>query len=150
MDIEQPTTHRIDGILKQLDTLGYRDTVQRRAVVESIAKRPGSFTAQEIADELADRGIGRATVFRAINVLQDMGLLNRLHVGDECHRYTLCDGHHHHHHLVCTGCGQVYPFETCTVDTEAGEIARKFGFTIKGHHLDVYGRCETCETVAVA
>ena len=144
MTTEVPTTSRVDGILQKLDTLGYRDTVPRRLVVESIALRTGSFTAQEIADELSDQGIGRATVFRTINVLQEMGLLNRLHVGEECHRYTLCDGHHHHH-LVCTGCGQVYPFETCTVDSQAGEIAKQFGFTIKGHHLDVYGQCQACE-----
>jgi Fur family ferric uptake transcriptional regulator len=132
-----------DEILARLERLGYRDTGPRRAVVEAVCARPSSFTAQEIADELAARKIGRATVFRAIAVLQELGYLSRLHVGEECHRYALC-APTHHHHLVCTSCGQVYPFETCTVEAEAAKAAEQVRFAVHGHHVDVYGQCAAC------
>jgi Fur family ferric uptake transcriptional regulator len=140
---ERPRAKLVEEILGRLERMGYRDTAPRRAIVEETCSRDGSFTAQEIADELSARGIGRATVFRAMAVLQELGYLSRLHVGEECHRYTLCDATHHHH-LVCTSCGQVYPFETCTIEEEAAKAAARFQFAVKGHHVDVYGQCAAC------
>jgi Fur family transcriptional regulator, ferric uptake regulator len=134
---------KADEILGRLERLGYRDTGPRRAVVEAVCARPSSFTAQEVADELAPRRIGRATVFRAIAVLQELGYLSRLHVGEECHRYALCDATHHHH-LVCTSCGQVYPFESCTVEESAAVAAERVQVAVPGHHGDVYGPCAAC------
>lgn len=130
-------------ILARLESIGLRQTAPRRAVVEAVCARDASFTTQDIADELTDRGIGRATVFRAIATLQELGYLSRLHVGEECHRYTLCEPTHHHH-LVCTSCGQVFPFESCTVEEEAEAAAERLGFAIRGHHVDVYGQCAVC------
>lgn len=141
--VESTTERRAEDILGRLERLGYRDTAPRRAIVEAVCARDGSFTAQEIAAELADRGIGRATVFRAMGVLQELGYLSRLHVGEECHRYTLCDATHHHH-LVCTSCGQVYPFAACSVEEAAGKAAARVQFAVHGHHVDVYGRCAAC------
>jgi Fur family ferric uptake transcriptional regulator len=134
---------RHDEILARLERMGYRDTGPRRTVVEAVCARTGAFTAQDVADELASQGIGRATVFRALAVLQELGYLSRLHVGEECHRYTLCDATHHHH-LVCTSCGQVYPFQTCTVEEEASKAAAQVQFEVHGHHVDVYGQCAAC------
>jgi len=133
----------VDEILTRLQASGRRGTGPRRAIVEAIAGRRGAFTAQEIADELAPSGVGRATVFRTLGVLQELGHVTRLHVGSECERYALCDGSHHHH-LVCTTCGGVFPIDSCTVDEAAAEAARKIGFAVEGHHLDVYGRCAAC------
>lgn len=130
-------------ILLQLERRGFRQTGPRRAVVEAVCRREGSFTTQEVADELAAGGVGRATVFRAIATLQELGYLSRLHVGEECHRYTLCEPTHHHH-LVCTSCGQVFPFESCTVEVEAEAAAGRLGFAVRGHHVDVYGECAAC------
>lgn len=133
-----------DQIVAHLQQLGHRDTRPRRAVVEAISRRRGgAFSAQDIADELADRGIGRATVFRTVNTLQQLGYVSRLHIGGECDRYTVCDGSHHHH-LVCTGCGDVFPIESCSVDESAATAAHEIGFSIQGHHVDVFGRCATC------
>lgn len=132
-----------EEILARLEGLGLRQSAPRRAVVEAVCAHEGSFTTQEIADDLAEQGIGRATVFRAIATLQELGYLSRLHVGEECHRYTLCEATHHHH-LVCTSCGQVYPFESCSVEAEAEAAARRLGFSVRGHHVDVFGQCAAC------
>jgi Fur family ferric uptake transcriptional regulator len=133
----------VDLILKRLQQSGRRDTGPRRAIVSTIASRRGAFTAQEIADELAPRGVGRATVFRTLAALQELGHVARLHVGAECERYALCDGSHHHH-LVCTGCGDVFPIDECAVDDLTARAASQIGFAVEGHHLDVYGRCAAC------
>lgn len=143
MESGRARTTSADAILSRLERLGYRDTTPRRAVVEAVCQQPGSFTAQQIADELLPTGVGRATVFRAIAVLQELGFLSRLHVGEECHRYTLCD-ESHHHHMVCTTCGQVFPFEACSVELATADIARRQGFSVKGHSLDIFGECAAC------
>src|SRR5919201_5888681 len=135
---------RSDEILARLERLGYRDTGPRRAVVEAVCARPSSFTAQEVADELAPRKVGRATVFRAIALLQELGYLSRLHVGEECHRYALCDATHHHH-FVCTACGRVFPFDECEVEKTAAGAAGRLGFAVAGHHVDIFGSCAACQ-----
>ena len=145
-----PTAERV---LEQLAEVGYRETAARRAVVEHIAQQPASFTAQDVCLELEARGVGRATVFRTINLLVELNVLNRIHAarahggrghgGDGCHRYTFCEPIHHHH-LVCDDCGQVFPLEGCPVDREIAATARGFGFEVTGHHVEVFGRCRDC------
>jgi Fur family ferric uptake transcriptional regulator len=139
----------VERILADLTEAGYRDTGPRRAVVEAIVRRDGAFTVQEVVDELARRGIGRATVFRTVNTLEALGYVSRLHVGQGCDRYALCDGSHHHH-LVCVSCGDVYPLKECGVEAAAAAAARRVGFRVEGHHVDVYGRCATCSEEAAA
>jgi Fur family ferric uptake transcriptional regulator len=137
----------VESLLSRLQAAGYRDTGPRRAVVEAISRRGGAFTVQEVVEELAGQGIGRATVFRTVNTLEELGYVSRLHVGEGCDRYALCDGSHHHH-LVCTGCGEVFPLEECGVEAAAAAAASRVGFQVEGHHVDVYGRCATCSEVA--
>ncbi|MBM4418636.1 MAG: transcriptional repressor [Chloroflexi bacterium] len=133
----------IDTILVSLQQSGHRDTRPRRAIVEVIVGRQGAFTAREIVAEMAPHGFGRATVYRTLAALQSLGYVTRLHVGPECDRYTISDGSHHHH-LVCTACGAVFPIAGCEVEQAAHTVARRIGFAVDGHHLDVYGRCATC------
>jgi Fur family ferric uptake transcriptional regulator len=133
-----------DDILDHLQRLGHNRSDRRRAVVEAVCARGGSFAAQEIADQLAARGIGRATVYRTLGVMQELGYLSRLHVGEECHRFALCDATHHHH-FVCTACGQVFPFDECEVEQTAARAAERLGFAVAGHHVDIYGRCAACQ-----
>lgn len=130
-------------LLAALRGAGLRSTSSRRAIVEQIARYGGSFTAQDVCRDLEPRGIGRATVFRTLNVLADLDLLNRLHIGGGCHSYSLCDPHHHHH-LVCTGCGQVIPLDVCLIDQQVRPLADEVGFLVEGHHMEVFGRCASC------
>ena len=133
----------LDDIMEALVARGYRATNSRRLIADAVAGRRTAFTAQEICDELARYGIGRATVFRTLNLLHELGLLNRLHIGDGCHSYTLCDARHHHH-LVCVACGSVYPLDECTVNREVQDVAARYGFVVEGHHMEVFGRCGHC------
>ncbi|MBI2940513.1 MAG: transcriptional repressor [Chloroflexi bacterium] len=135
-----------EGILATLTENGGRETASRRLIAQAVAGRSAAFTAQEIYEELAPRGVGRATVFRTLNLLHERGLLNRLHIGEGCHSYTLCEPQHHHH-LVCVRCGCVYPFGTpgdCTVVADVQRLAVRVGFVVEGHHVEVFGRCAEC------
>lgn len=133
-------------IRDQLSERGIRDTAQRRAVVEAAVRRQGRFTANDIVAELAPRGIGRATVFRALDLLVDVGILARLH-SDSHHAYTVC-GIEHHHHLVCVGCDAVEEIVSLSAERLVQRIAEDAGFEPQGHLLEIVGLCRACQAAA--
>ncbi len=122
---------------------GYRRTEPRRAVLRAILRHGGLFTAEELADGLRSAGIGRATVFRTIDVLADLGMLHRLHTGG-CHSYAVCP-RGHHHHLTCSICGRVESVAGCGLDEQLNRLAQSAGFAIEDHHLELTGRCSVCQ-----
>src|SRR3954468_13127072 len=105
---------RADWMLRRLDEEGQRLTGRRQLVVHAIANKPGSFTPEALVDELRPHGIGRATVYRALDVLERMGVLTRVHLG-ACHAFTVCD-EGHHHHLVCSSCSAVVPVDARIIE----------------------------------
>ena len=139
----QATETRASTIMQRLAEQGYRLTSRRAAIANAIASRPSQFTARELVDELEPHGIGRATVFRALDLLVQMGLLERLHGDLSCHSYTYC-ATEHHHHLVCTSCGQVTSVVAGTVERELRNLARQANFRPQGHHVEIYGHCQSC------
>jgi Fur family ferric uptake transcriptional regulator len=125
-----------------LSDAGYRLTEPRLAILQAIAAHPGSFTADDLADEVKNAGVGRATVFRTIEVLTDLEVLHRLH-SEGCHTYTVCPPGHHHH-LRCSICGRVESIDGCGLETEIARLARETGFAIEDHQLELTGRCAAC------
>ena len=79
---------RADWMLRRLAEHDLRMTGQRELVVRTIADKPGAFTAEALVDELRPRGVGRATVYRTLDVLERLGMLTRMHLGT-CHGYTV-------------------------------------------------------------
>ncbi|HEX6508329.1 MAG TPA: Fur family transcriptional regulator [Chloroflexota bacterium] len=121
---------------------GYRRTEPRRVILQAITHHAGPFTAESLADELRSSGVGRATVFRTIDVMTDLGMLHRLHTGG-CHGYTVCPPGHHHH-LTCSACGRVESVEGCGLDEQLARLAGNAGFAIEEHHLELSGLCADC------
>jgi Fe2+ or Zn2+ uptake regulation protein len=140
----QATDARANNILQRLSDLGYRLTSTRAAIADAIASRPTQFTARELVDELEPRGIGRATVFRALDLLVELGLLERLHGELSCHSYTYC-APEHHHHLVCTSCGQITSIVAGTVERELRNLARRARFRPERHQVEIFGLCYACQ-----
>jgi Fe2+ or Zn2+ uptake regulation protein len=130
-------------IRDQLNEHGIRDTAQRRAVVEEAVRRHGRFTANDIVAELAPRGIGRATVFRTLDLLAELGILSRLH-SDSHHAYTVC-GAEHHHHLVCERCDTVEEIVSDSAERLVARIAADAGFQPREHLLEIVGLCRACQ-----
>lgn len=134
---------RAEWLLHRLEGEGLRHTEQRATVVQAIADRPGAFTAEGLVDELRPGGIGRATVYRTIEVLERLGLLTRMHL-DNCHGYTVCE-EGHHHHLVCVDCGSVVQVDASGVEAEIRKLAEDLRFRVDTHTLEFSGRCEACQ-----
>jgi Fur family transcriptional regulator, ferric uptake regulator len=134
-------TQIIDRLAKE----GHRLTTPRQAIIKMVAPRQDHFSAQELWDEVRVNytGIGRATVFRTLDLLTELGVLNRIHAGDGCHRYTVCETTHHHH-MMCVGCGTVIPLEAAGIETQIRQMAAEAGFELMTHHLELVGRCAGC------
>ena len=133
------------SLLGALDRAGYRVTEARRSLAGLIATRDGHFTAGELlADARARRlGIGRATVFRTLEILEALGSVERLDLPSGDHAYVACE-RTHHHHVVCTGCGRTAEIEDAGLRIVVNEIAGRTGYRVDEHRLELFGQCPTC------
>jgi Fe2+ or Zn2+ uptake regulation protein len=136
----------IEPLLSALDRAGYRLTEPRRAVAELIVAREGHFSAADLmADARARRlGIGRATIFRALDLFTELNVLERLDLLSGEHAYVPCEPAGHHHHIVCSACGRVTEIQEVGLALE--EIQRRTGWQVESHRLELYGRCPRCRT----
>lgn len=136
--VRQPGLARV---IDRLEEAGHRATPPRLAVLAATAGEGDQFTAEEIARALPR--VGRATVFRTLKLLVEVGVLCRVLLDDGTLRYRWSPSGHHHH-LVCTTCGSVQDFTACDVPELVRGLATRAGFAVEGHWLDVYGRCSAC------
>lgn len=140
----------IEWILQRLDGEGYRVTGPRRTVLEGVVGHRAPFTSSELlsAIQRRDPSIGRATVFRTLDLLTRLGVVGRIHrdAGNgRCHAYLACDDSHHHH-LICNSCGTVTDFtEDKELDALARKIEQRTAFQVEGHRLELIGRCPACQ-----
>lgn len=137
----------LDFFAERLATHGYRLTGSRKEVLHVLAAAPDCFSTDEVLRGV--RHAGRATVFRTMRLLLDLGLVCRVVLEDGSRRYRLST-RGHHHHLVCTQCGRVQDFSNCDVSALIGELSRSTNYAIEGHWLEVYGRCLPCRTADAA
>jgi Fur family ferric uptake transcriptional regulator len=130
-----------------LEQAGYRSSAPRTAVVDALADVGCGVTAREIGDLLDRRGdrVGVASIYRALEVLESEGLVQRFDVGDTAARYepALPSGEHHHH-LVCERCGEVTAFEDEGLERAINRLARRVDFAINGHDVTLTGKCPEC------
>jgi Fur family ferric uptake transcriptional regulator len=124
---------------------GHRLTRPRRSVAELLARQGGTFTAADLLED-ADRHavpIGRATVFRALELFTELGLLERIDLPSGEHAYVACEPAHHHH-VVCRNCGQSVEVADSGLQSVVSEIARRSGYAIDNHRLELFGLCPAC------
>jgi Fur family ferric uptake transcriptional regulator len=140
----------IDDILKRH---GYRVTFPRRAILESIAGLPGHPGAKEIYLQINRQypDIGLTTVYRTVDLLVKLGLLNKFDFGDGMARYELVASFkEHHHHLVCLKCGNIINYNDFLAEEKEflkkleKILSKKFNFDITGHEIQFLGTCAKC------
>jgi len=141
----RPTQALIDA----LERARVRVTAPRRVVAGLIASRSGHFTA---ADLVADArrtapGIGRATVFRALDLFSTLRLVERVDLPGGDHAYVACEPAHHHH-AICTGCGRSFDIEDVGLADILAAIGQRTGFEVTAHRLEVFGCCRACRGAA--
>jgi len=120
-----------------------RVTAPRRALNDLIARRAGHFTANDlIADARhANQRVGRATVFRTLDLLVEQGQLERIDLPSGEHAYVSCAPQEHHHHVVCRRCGKSVEVEDSGLQSVVRQIAQTSGYTIDAHRLELFGLC---------
>ncbi len=139
---------RTTAVLRRVDADGRRHSTARATVIAAAMRRDQPFTAQDLVRVLAPRGIGRATVFRTLDLLVSLKVLSRIHGiehGARCIRYTACEPSHHHH-LVCRSCGRVEEIRASGLEQRIAALARARGFEPLGHGLEVQGVCVDCRS----
>lgn len=132
-----------------LNEKGFKLTFQRQAVLDVIVRHKGKHLSGEEIFELLKLkypGIGLATVYRTLPLLEKIGLLSTIHLNDDCTRYeyNYDNGQHSHHHLICLGCGSVFEVQDDLLETLEQQVHKKSSFIIKNHSVKFYGYCSKC------
>jgi len=132
-------------IVSAFETAGYRLTSPRRALASLIAARGGHFTAEDLLGESRRRrlGVTRATIFRSLDVLADLGVVERLDLPSGDHAFVACEPAHHHH-VVCSSCGRTTGVADPGLEKIADAIGRETGYRIDAHRLELFGLCPAC------
>jgi Fe2+ or Zn2+ uptake regulation protein len=135
-------------IVERLRSGDQRYTTNRRAVVEVLERSDRPLTIPQILEHRPD--LAQSSVYRNLAVLEDTGVVHRVHSSDDFARYELAeDLAGHHHHLICSACGSVADF-TVSADVEEtltsalDRVASATGFQPEHHRLDLVGLCDSC------
>lgn len=141
----------LGDLREKLSERGYKMTPQRKEILKIFVEKGGHMSAEDVYSVLRenDSEIGLATVYRALDLLSELGILVRLDFGDGCARYELNTADpklHHHHHLICLKCKKVIEFEEDLLDELEANIAKKSGFQILNHEVKFFGYCSDCRT----
>jgi Fur family ferric uptake transcriptional regulator len=136
----------VETLWAQLAGRGFKRTRPRQVVLAEVASRRTPFTAAAIVDAVQRQvpGIGRATVFRTLDLLAGLGVLHP--IDDSAHggqAYLVCEPAHHHH-LICSACKTVADFVESELEARIAAVARSQAFQLEGHRLELYGRCAAC------
>ncbi len=136
-----------DHAREALAEAGHRTSAPREAVIDAIDSLGCSVTAREISESLRRSGgeVGLASIYRALELLERLGLIKRFDVGEGVARYEPAhpDGHHHHH-VVCDSCGTVEPFEDEGLEQAIHRLSDRVSFEVAAHDVTLHGECPAC------
>jgi Fur family ferric uptake transcriptional regulator len=131
-----------------LAAAGHKRGGARRAVLELLDAQQCALTAVEMEDALrvAERRVSRASVYRILEELEGLRLVQRVETGQAMVRYERVCEHdeHHHHHLVCDGCGLVMPFSDEALEQAISSLSRRVPLTVSEHEIVLRGECRDC------
>lgn len=136
-----------DHALATLLAAGYRRGGARTAVVEALARHDCAVTALQLDDEMRRRKppVGRASIYRALEQLEELGLVLRIEMtrGTAAYERVAPNGHHHHH-AICRSCGRMETFEDRDLERVIDRVSGRTSFDISEHDVVLRGLCESC------
>ncbi|PIQ83584.1 MAG: transcriptional repressor [Candidatus Omnitrophica bacterium CG11_big_fil_rev_8_21_14_0_20_63_9] len=137
---------RLEQVEQQLKQQGVRLTAERRTVVRR-ALAFLHFTAEELVKDVhkADSTIGRATIYRTLALLQDVGMIDKHDFRYGPPNYEVMSAKSHHDHLMCVACGEIIEFQEPRVEALQEEVVQRFGYHLVSHTHKLYGVCRTCQ-----
>ena len=130
-----------------LAAAGHKRGGARRAVVELLDAQQCALTAVEIEDALRgeQRRVSRASVYRILDELERLGLVQRVETGQAMVRYErVCEHEEHHHHLVCDECGVVMPFSDKALESAIETLSERVPLKVSEHEIVLHGSCQDC------
>jgi len=131
-----------------LATRGLRLTQERAAILEEVYSSHLHFDGDELAARLVNRPgavrVSRATVYRALRLMVEAGLLRRVARPNGREVYEHDYGYPQHDHFICRVCGELIEFQNGAISQILDEVAAKNSFRVSGHRLEVYGLCSKC------
>jgi Fur family transcriptional regulator, ferric uptake regulator len=135
------------NLQEKLNQKGLRLTHPRQVVISILETATVPLSPQTIHQRALEQNekVGLVTVYRTLDLLDEFGLVRRVHSQDECHGYLLASPGHHHH-LVCRSCKQAVEFigsEDLSVIVQ--RVERQTGYQVSDHLLELYGLCPTCQ-----
>lgn len=136
---------------EKLKATGFKITPQRRAIIEVLIENQDEhLSSEEIYDKVRVNcpEIGLATVYRTMQLLDDINGVSKLNLDDGCIRYEINiagDDSHHHHHLICKECGAIIEVMEDLLEDIESKVETTYNFRIKDHDLKFYGICKDCQ-----
>jgi Fur family ferric uptake transcriptional regulator len=119
-----------------------------RIVLEALKNTQGTPSAQDIAlqlkNSLSNQAPGLTTVYRSLELLARLGIVQVVTFRDGERRYELISPGEHFHHLICEQCGKTTRISACIIDGLAQSISTEYSFMVKSHVLELYGLCKQC------
>lgn len=122
-------------------------TAQREQVAEVLFAAGGHLSVDDVWAALRRGGaqVGKATIYRTLDLLAESGMVVERDFGEGFRRYERVPGHPHHEHLVCLRCGAVVEFQNERLERLKAIIADEHGFRHEHHRLEIYGVCRSCQ-----
>jgi Fur family ferric uptake transcriptional regulator len=137
-----------DQVHLTLRQAGLRQAEARKRVVELLASEPCALSAVEIETALKTQGkrVGLASIYRALELLNEHGLVERVPVGPGLTRFERSNpgGEHHHHHLVCEHCGRLVAFDDPALERAIERVSKRLGVRVEHHEVLLRGTCQNC------
>ena len=135
---------RVDRVLEQLRAGGGRVTPARRALVTALLDARSHVTADDLAETVqrSHPDVHRSTIYRTLDALEELGVVDHVHLGHGRAVYHLLDDPHQH--LVCEVCEDVIEVPDELFGPLADRLAKDYGFTLRPNHFAVLGRCAEC------
>ncbi|WP_102345690.1 ferric iron uptake transcriptional regulator [Bacillus sp. Marseille-P3661] len=140
---------RIERIKKQLHSQSYKLTPQREATVRVLLEHEEDhLSAEDVYLLVKEKSpeIGLATVYRTLELLTELKIVDKINFGDGVSRYDLRKegAAHFHHHLVCMECGAVDEIQEDLLGEVEKIVERDWDFKIRDHRLTFHGICRRC------
>lgn len=136
----------IDSAYSTLREQGCKLTNARKAVLEVIFGEEHHLNSTEIIEKVSAQNsrIGRASIFRALELFTELGIIRPTNYDARTSRYVVMEGDGHHAHLVCSKCKRVIDLGDCRLEHTLNEFAEENRFELTGHLLELYGICRKC------
>ncbi len=133
--------------IEELRAAGYRDGSARSTVIAYLARQDCCLSAQEIFDGVrVERPVGIASIYRTLDLLVELRLVQKVDLGRGTARYERAAGHDHHHHVVCRDCGKFEPFSDERLETAMDALAGTLGYELEAHDVVLRGACADCRS----